>query len=598
MNKVESVIKGSVVAQPGPRTIIIGKNGIGKSAIVNSIEAAGTGRVSDVAGRALLARDADLFMLAPPEAERVWSVAKLSDNSACEWSIDKGHKAKRTGPEIAFPLRDAREAILGSPETARKWILRNGAEIEWYRDVIPLIPESLRPLLKTRFDQVAGDGSYALTAALETARQRVRELNAIVKAQRTITAPPQPPPTDADLAQLEGVIQTWKSQAGRAGALAQLDSLRAQLASAKLAVETHATRLGSVTAELQGLPPAAGNEELFRAAVLVCEAMAKAQATSCAICGGKANPTDLSARAQRARERINAAEALAHRRADLIFAGREADNDLGVARRELARIEALTVEAEKLAQVGEAKLPDVDEKTATVRLASLRAVRAGWEASRRAEEAALQAEREATEWDQLADALGKALGVLVEKARVGFEGRVQKFLPRADLFGVDLLDGDREVLRIGLRRLHGDRMQLHPALSGAEWARVTAALALATAPSEGPCVIVPEERAFDAETLADVLAAFDEGTKAVGESAPQVIVTSPVRPARVPAGWTVIDLAKRDEETGEPATSVKRKSKKSEPEPGEVRAEFEVVDGKMVEKKNGKKAEDPLDIFR
>ena len=624
VNKVESIIKGTVVCQPGRRTLIVGKNGIGKSRIVNSVEAAGTGKVSDVAGRALLARDADLFMLAPPEAERVWSVVKLSDGGEASWSIDKGHKAKRTGPEIAFPLRDAREAILGSPETARKWILRHGGEMDWNKDVVSLIPESLRKMLNSEWEVTAAEHgtASAIAGALEAARQRVRELNATVKAQRTVTAPPQPPPTDAELQALESIISTWKSQEGRARLGSQVDSLRAQLAEAKLQAETHSNRLQGIEGELAAIPPVP-SQALREAAVLVCEAMARASMKECALCGGKTDPADIQRRADLGRSKINEALQATKRRSDLEFAQREAVSDLAFVRREVVRLTELVDEATKLAGVGVVALPEIDEETATVRLASLRAIQAGWNSARRAEELALQAERDAQEWDQLADALAKALGVLVEKARVGFESRVQKFLPNSDLFGVDLLDGDREVLRIGLRRLHGDRMVLHPALSGAEWARVTAALALATAPAEGPCVIVPEERAFDPETLADVLAAFDQGLLAAGENSPQVIVTSPVPPARVPADWVTISLegdsvtesvkekgaAKMEKKGGDPAAPAepaappakKRRGGSIRKEDGEAATKTLVEkDGELVpvEKNGAQTISDPMDLFR
>jgi hypothetical protein len=91
-------------------------------------------------------------------------------------------------------------------------------------------------------------------------------------------------------------------------------------------------------------------------------------------------------------------------------------------------------------------------------------------------------------------------------------------------------------------------MVLHGALSGAEWARVTAALALATCPeSPVPAVICPEERAFDPRTLAEVLEAFSVGVAGMGEEAPQIIVTSPVRPDPMPTGWTVIDVGTKFE---------------------------------------------------
>lgn len=133
VEKVESNLKSGVVAQPGQKTLILGKNGIGKSAIVNAIELAGTGKASDVAGRSLLAKDADLFMLAPPGAEKVWATVRFTGEGkpSSSWELSKGHRAKLSGLAISFPLRDVQEALLGSPETARKWILQMGGSVEW-----------------------------------------------------------------------------------------------------------------------------------------------------------------------------------------------------------------------------------------------------------------------------------------------------------------------------------------------------------------------------------------------------------------------------------------------------------------------------------
>jgi hypothetical protein len=73
---------------------------------------------------------------------------------------------------------------------------------------------------------------------------------------------------------------------------------------------------------------------------------------------------------------------------------------------------------------------------------------------------------------------------------------------------------------------------LRSALSGAEWAMVTCAIASAVV-GDVPSIIVPEERAFDPVTLSAALHAFSRFDG-------QVIVTSPIDPAEIPSGWTVI----------------------------------------------------------
>ena len=562
VEKVESSIKGGVVAQLGAKTLILGDNGVGKSAIVNAVELAGTGRASDVAGRATLAKDADLFMLAPPGADRVWSEVRVNQGiGAASWSLEKGHRAQRTGPEIAFPLRDVQEALLGSPETARKWILRHGGGFTW-KDVLSLVPESLRKFLAA--DSPA-DPAEALTGALEDAKRRVRDLTASAKVARKFTPPAAPPPTAADFTALEAVIGIWKERGTAAVAGSPLAAIQGALDAAKADLTRAGAQALDVESTLAELPPPASGLELRRAAVLIAETLARAQARECAICGGKADPVELAARAVRGRASIDRVNEIERKRENLQRAQQESLVILSSLRRE---VERLTTEVARLERSAKATgpAPDMTLAEAETQLRALHTLRASWEAARNAEELALQAERDATDWTQLAEALSKALGQLVEKSRAAFCGRVQKFLPKSDLFGIDLLDGDREVLRVGLLRLSGDHMVLHAALSGAEWARVTAALALATAPQTGPCIVCPEERAFDPSTLALVLQAFDEAV-AGNDDAPQIIVTSPTPPTTVATSWTVIQLRAPEKAPEPPKPRVKRAPRTAEPTP-------------------------------
>ncbi len=82
---------------------------------------------------------------------------------------------------------------------------------------------------------------------------------------------------------------------------------------------------------------------------------------------------------------------------------------------------------------------------------------------------------------------------------------------------------------------------LHTALSGAEWARLTLAIACAASENTpGLRVFTPEERAFDPATLRDVMVAL-------AEAPGQVLITSPIKhKGRLPKGWTVIDLSEAE----------------------------------------------------
>jgi hypothetical protein len=128
--------------------------------------------------------------------------------------------------------------------------------------------------------------------------------------------------------------------------------------------------------------------------------------------------------------------------------------------------------------------------------------------------------------DKLAD-IGKALDVagrkLLDQKKRAFEDRVSAFLPEDDTFGVDLAAG-----RIGLVR----DGHLHSALSGAEWSRVLLALASASGDDSTPCVLVPEDRAWDRDTLMDVM-------KALASAPFQIIIMSTVTPDPI-EGWSCV----------------------------------------------------------
>jgi hypothetical protein len=160
---------------------------------------------------------------------------------------------------------------------------------------------------------------------------------------------------------------------------------------------------------------------------------------------------------------------------------------------------------------------------------NLKASRDAWLKVQQAESAALDAERQSVEWKALKEAMENAMALTLEKSLAAFIEKVQSYLPKTDTFDLRLRDGEREVVQFGLVR---DGV-LHTALSGAEWARVTAAMASACVGDDKFAVIIPEERAFDPATLKDVMISL-------GESIHQVILTSPVAPKSVPKGWTVV----------------------------------------------------------
>ena len=96
----ESNIKGGVSAALGPKTLIVGPNGTGKSAVANTVELALTGRVSDILGRRDVAKEIELQALAPSRKGEL--LARTSGQMRYQLAFDRLEQTIHviTGPGI------------------------------------------------------------------------------------------------------------------------------------------------------------------------------------------------------------------------------------------------------------------------------------------------------------------------------------------------------------------------------------------------------------------------------------------------------------------------------------------------------------------
>ena len=138
-------------------------------------------------------------------------------------------------------------------------------------------------------------------------------------------------------------------------------------------------------------------------------------------------------------------------------------------------------------------------------------------------------------YKQLVAVTNIAVGKVLTEQVDCFCANVTSYLPDGWDFNITLKDGEHEVFRMGLMR--NDR--LHSALSGAEWAAVTTAVAMTICDDlhpNAPVLLVPEDRAWDGTTLGAVMRSYSEFDG-------QVVIASTVKPTgRTPKGWTVIDM--------------------------------------------------------
>lgn len=521
VNEVEFTIQGGGKYALGPKTLIVGPNAIGKSSITRAIELAGSGSASDIAGRAEVSLDADLAALGG-SGSVASATATLSTDLTSEWALAKGKKAKRSGPEILFPVRELRNAIVGkSVANVRKFFLSNVVTIGW-DDVLHEIPtqfhEKLTPYkLKT--------GADSLIAAAEGMRRRVLDLNREAKTLREnakLQATGLAPEASAD------EIRKARAASGMKNAGKLVAGLYADLAYARGRANDMRKNLDTALANLEALPAVTPLPEVVEQAMRVGEWIVANKREVCPICNG--DTALVADRVTAARAKVQATLDAMNERAAREEALAIARRDDGEAQQVLAsvvrRLEENGLDVNGSAPSGEAPASDLE---GIVRVSER------WAAIRQAEGRALDLEADAANVAKIGEACSTALERLLTRSIGAFEQRVQRYLPKSMTFGIELRDGDREVCRVGLRGSSGLRM----ALCGAEWATMTAALAAALvegASADVPVVINVEDRDFDPKTLGEVMAAFSKIDA-------QVIITGTKLPLNEVDGWTVIYLS-------------------------------------------------------
>lgn len=557
VKRIESNVKSADglvwSADLGPKTIIVGPNGRGKSRIVNAVELALTGRASDLAGRADVAREADLLALAPGRSADLYAHAILDTEETATFRVvhagaGKAKKADHEVPswfarEELLPVRAVRDAMLGSPDTACRVFL------QWAASGNPLdIDGMLSPSLLPELNRLrALHPNAGLDVLEQAARKRKLEANASIKAldaaARNATVSGALPTHEevaeaqARVARARGVLVRAQAQSQAAQQQNRLAQLAQTASEAEAEAATLRPSLEAWKAHAAALPPTAANVGVAQKLVALLDFAAESGDGDCLMCGEPVTLASLTALRNQINLAIGAdmtaagAHATAHQNvADLTRRLHERETQATYARSALAAASSGTPDEAPI----DAASAIAEATAADEALRALTSATAAWGAARSVMAQADAARTEAATFKSLEEALVQVGRLALTSALASYGARVQALLPPTDAFSMVLNEGAREVFHAGLLR---DDV-LHTALSGAEWARVTMAMSVGIlAPTSRLAVIVPEERAFDPKTLAAVMVALADAKQ-------QVIITSPVAPAgRLPKGWTLVDLS-------------------------------------------------------
>lgn len=549
----------------GPKTLIVGDNGTGKSTILDALTLATNATVLDLAGRPSIVKESEIISILPRNQEVLFAQAILSDDRVCTYEIKRTPKgatrrAHVKAVDVAFPVSEARAALVGNMDTARKWLLHRLADRIDSEAMANFFHGDLWTLYQNQARLVERPGATTidtLTAVFQHARSRLlKTTSAVTTVNHALGALGQVRnvPPKASAAHQQRIAEAEKAalrQAQLDGRISQTQSQLERLRTSLVSIEATAKKLeANVVPEPEVLPT--NVPELDAALWPVIVEAIQADRTDCPACGSPFVLEDLLRRQQRmeqvgsvlaARQARDAWETEAMRVVSLL---EQRQQEIAAAEVELRRLQA-----ERDAIV----VPDVE--ALRQEQAEMLVAQREYDRAHELRTEKTQLEKTASEQTRLVQACRAAMSSLVETAHTEFVHAVQSFLPDGYIFDLELVekapppnegegllqfeeDAGREVCRFGLR--DPETGTLRTAVSGAEWALLNLAVgAAAITPARNRLyVLVPEERDISPETLALAL-------KALARVPGQVILMTTTPPkGRVPKDWTVIHTPLKD----------------------------------------------------
>lgn len=545
IEKVTSNIKKGVDIELGPKTLICGPNGQGKTSVINAVELALLGQVSDLSGRDIVKRPGDLIKLT---SEKVLTVdCVLSDGHEitveCKRTKTGASKPKVTGAlKAEMPYHAVRGNLTGSPETVRKWLMDNGMGSSISRqEVLEEMDQNYHSMYKksTRRRseiQALKEAIEGNKAAVKATRDEIKMLErAVEHGQQSLSLKV----TGSQLRKAEEEEQKWREALRDAETKSsayltvqvQREAMQREVNAALQHVENIDKAYDIAMGASQQSPQISEGDARFihmsEAIATACDWSMEMGGNACLVCGTRSIP-HLGERGAQLRAQASSLKEAMHWRSEADRLGRDLN------------------EAKENAYGKVRLLQGMAEATGSNPNSDLDTLRLGWSEAKenldRHRMAHEQMERVKNDKKQrnaqeerlellkkYASELRRVSAAVLECAKSGFVSKVQENLPDDYEFRMDLTD---KSCQFGFQNGVG----LKTALSGAEWASMVMALTAASANDQSDLVVIaPEERAFDPLTLTKVMAAL-------ATSPHQVILTTTVLPHGNVEGWTIIEL--------------------------------------------------------
>ena len=500
----------SWTANLAQRTLIVGSNASHKSSILQAIELALTGAVDDVVWRSVVRDAALLGTMAPGDV--LESKVELSNGAVHQFRIESGKRPPGANfNDGVLPIRQVREAVAGSPATARKIFLPWLAGDLTDADLLAHIPAALHNKFKDLLQHMSQGKSKteALLAIEEYAGKQQRSASKEGKGAQAVidelTSQMDEAPSDEALAAAEVRLHDLLSR--------KAPEIQTSPATLQAQLVTAQATMDAASADIETL-------EFDRNASLILLAAKGHKLEQCPVCSSHVGAEHINTCANHYTLQLVESVRICGSSYD------EAQEALALAKHQYSLAEAALAGTPQTS-VG---VSPEEIQAAQAEYDDLKTAQVNWQTLTAAKRKVEQYEEDAQTYKQLRAACADVIAAIVTDRSPAFCNRVSSFLPKGWEFR--LTDKD---FRPGLRRNN----VIHSALCGAEGAAVITAVAMATAasrPKAEPVVLIPEDRAFDPRTLASVMRGYNKFDG-------QVIMASTVRPRGRPSKyWVIIDL--------------------------------------------------------
>lgn len=530
MQRVRSPLKGGVDAVLGPKTLLLGPNGSGKTAILQALKLGVGGFVDEHEGRDGVKETGSIARLFPPGCDLTAEVT-LSDGAGQVWEV----KAKKSGYSrpsftstdaqgndlgrlisVRFPYRELKALMASDERKLRVWIESKAGTTLSEETLLSLLPAVQHNEARKVLREFTERSPVELAAALK--KQATASRTAATRNEKTIESMVQNltlPLESADRDGLEARKAALDEQLQTAGSMtpAQHQVLRNRLGD-------KAEVVAGLREKLASLPePTAEDGALF------ITAQSGAQLTQLHL-------THFGADVCHVCLRDGADITAAHGRWQKLLSRLAGVNDRTTLQRQLAQEEealASLAASYKTARVADVSAL-VEERSRVASALNLdQQNKRVWQQVESLRQEVRADRAMADLWVSLARTWEEEGSNLLRTRKAEFERQVSAWLPQGERFIVDSASG-----RVGLGHVLSPS-QVWTSLSGAETVKVFLAMLAAEADGSTLSILEHDDISWDPNTLENVMLALTNAPT-------QVILMSAVPPKTIPEGWHVVQL--------------------------------------------------------